>query len=143
MKGLNLMESVKLVCVTLSLALLVSLGCGPDGSPETLEVSGSVTFDGAPVANGEIIFRDAAGQVRGCGGAIANGKYSFVASPGSKKVEITAIREIPGETVEANPGEIIAATEMYIPAKYNEQTTLTAEVSESETVFDFALEGGN
>jgi len=33
--------------------------------------------------------------------------------------------------------------EMYIPAKYNEQTTLTTEVSESETEFDFALGGGN
>ncbi len=137
------MESVKLVCVTIALALLVSLGCGSGGKPETIEVSGNVTFDGSPVTNGEIIFRDAAGVLRGCGGPIADGKYSFEASPGSKKVEITAIREIPGKTVEANPGEVTAVMEMYIPAKYNEQTTLTTEVSESETEFDFALGGGN
>ncbi len=137
------MNSPKVVFVIIALALLVTLGCGSSSGPETIVVSGNVTFDGAPVPSGEIIFRDTAEQVRSCGGPITDGKYSFEASPGSKRVEITAIREIPGETVEANPGEITAATEMYVPAIYNDQTTLTAEVSESETEFNFPLEGGN
>lgn len=117
-------------------------GCGPQG-PKTYTVSGTVTFDGQPVAEGEIAFRDAAGQERGYGGKITAGKYSFESTPGSKTVEITAMREIPGKMVEDNPGEKTPAMEMYIPAKYNSETTLTAEVSDSgENVLNFDLKAG-
>ena len=112
-----------------AVASLLLIGCAETSGPETQTVTGSVTFDGTPVTEGQIIFRDAAGQTRSCGGPIEDGKYSFDASPGSKKVEITAMRDVPGKMDTSNPGVEVPLREQYIPAKYNTKSTLTAEVS--------------
>lgn len=134
------MDNLKFVCALLAPLVLSSLGCGSDAGPESITVSGKVTFDGVPIAEGDIVFRDAEGIVRGCGGKITNGEYSFEASPGSKTVEITAMREVPGKMDTSNPGESVPLMEMYIPAKYNTETTETAEVTDSGgDKFDFAL----
>ena len=134
------MRNLKLVCAFLAPVLLLSLGCGPEAPPESVVVTGKVTFDGAPVADGEIIFRDVAGNTRSCGGKITNGQYSFDASLGSKTVEITAMREVPGEMDESNPGESVPLMEMYIPEMYNTETTLDATVTGSEgEEFNFEL----
>ncbi len=120
-------------------SMLLLAGCQTAAGPENQPVTGSVTFDGEPVAEGAIVFRDAAGQTRSCGGPIAGGKYSFEASPGSKKVEITAMREVPGKMdTTSNPGEEVPLEEQYIPEKYNSESTLTAEVSGSDPI-DFEL----
>ena len=118
-------------------SVLILGGCG-GGGPETHPVLGTVTFDGDPVTNGEIVFRDAAGASKSYGGPITDGKYSFDSSPGNKNVEISAMREVPGQMdTESNPGESVPMMEQYIPEKYNTATTLTAEVSGSgETNFD-------
>ncbi len=121
-----------------AVASLLLIGCGKTSGPETQTVTGSVTFDGTPVAEGEIVFRDAAGQTRSCGGPIKDGKYSFDASPGSKKVEITAMRDVPGKMDTSNPGVEVPLREQYIPANYNTKSTLTAEVSGSDPI-DFEL----
>ena len=134
---------MKSLCVfSLFVASTVILAGCAESVPETQTVSGTVTFDGTPVAEGEIVFRDAAGQTRSCGGQISDGKYSFEASPGNKKVEITARREVPGEFDTSNPGEKTPLVEEYIPAMYNTETTLTAEVSSSQKTFDFELKSG-
>ena len=134
---------MKSLCVfSLFVASTVILAGCAESVPETQTVSGTVTFDGTPVAEGEIVFRDAAGQTRSCGGQINDGKYSFEASPGNKKVEITARREVPGEFDTSNPGEKTPLVEEYIPAMYNTETTLTAEVSSSQKTFDFELKSG-
>ncbi len=136
------MNRLKLVCALLApVVLSLSVGCGSEEGPESITVTGQVTFDGTPVANGEIIFRAATVDVRSCGGTITNGQYSFDASPGSKTVEITAMREVPGEMdTTSNPGESVPLTEMYIPEKYNSETNLTAEVTDAEgQTIDFEL----
>ena len=119
--------------------MVLLVGCGPTG-PETQPVTGTVTFDGEPVADGAITFRDAAGQSKSYGGAITNGKYEFESSPGSKKVEISAMRDVPGKMDTSNPGVEVPLREQYIPKQYNEESTLTAEVSGSDPI-DFALTG--
>ena len=116
------------------------VGCGPS-TPEKHTVQGTVTFDGAAVAEGDIIFRDAAGQTRSYGGKILDGEFSFESSPGSKIVEITAMREVPGEMDTSNPGEEIPLRKQYIPAIYNTETTLTAEVAPQSGRIDFELGG--
>ncbi len=122
-------------------SVVILAGCGPSG-PQTYDVSGTVTFDGTPVSRGEIVFRDPAGQEKGYGGMIENGKFSFESSPGEKRVEITAMREVPGEFDTMNPGEKTPKLEQYIPEKYNGESELTVEVSSSNKKFDFALESG-
>lgn len=117
---------------------VIFAGCGP-GGPATHSVTGSVTFDGTPVAEGEIIFRDAAGQMKSYGGRITDGKYAFDSEPGKKKVEITAMRDVPGEMdTTSNPGEEVPLREQYIPEKYNDASELTTEVTGSAPI-DFDL----
>lgn len=137
------MKANCLITVTIIVPLFVSVGCAPSG-PKTIQVSGDVTFDGTPIAQGDIVFSAADGAQGGCAGKIVNGKYTIDSTLGSKKVEIRAMREVPGKMDESNPGESVPMQEMYIPAKYNTDTQLTAEVSESgETTFDFELESGS
>ncbi len=121
----------------LAASAMIFAGCGPSG-PVTHSVSGAVTFDGAPVTDGEIVFRDAAGQEKSYGGPIADGKYSFESSPGKKTVEISAMREVPGKMDTSNPGEEVPLREQYIPEKFNGASELTAEVTDSEPI-DFDL----
>lgn len=122
----------------LLLAALLLAGCAPSG-PEMHTVTGTVTFDGQPVASGDILFRDASGQTRSYAGKIVDGQYSFQTSPGSKIVEIIAMRDVPGQVDTSNPGEEVPLREQYIPASYNTETTLTVEVSRDSKTADFAL----
>lgn len=128
-------------CLSGCLVLCGLTGCGAKG-PATCPVSGTITFDGQPVRVGQIIFRPVDDQSASSAGQIREGKFSFASLPGKKRVEILATREIPGRFDESNPGEKTPLQEMYIPAKYNRQTELTAEVVvDGANQFDFALTG--
>jgi hypothetical protein len=114
----------------------VLAGCGPSG-PRTYPISGAVLFDGKPLPEGHIIFHAAAGDVGADAGRIKDGKYSFRAKAGKKKVAILASKEVP----EKRPALMGPYMENYIPARYNHRTTLTVEVRESGgNQFDFQLD---
>jgi hypothetical protein len=116
-----------------AVALLVPFmlsGCAGESGPQMYPVQGTVSFDGTPVENGRILFRRVDGDQRGFSGEITNGRYELNAEPGSMTVEITASRIIPGEFDTSND-EPEPKGEMYIPAKYNAETELTAEVKAS------------
>ena len=118
--------------------LVLLLGCGPSG-PETYIATGSVTFDGEPVTEGEIIFRAADGATGSWETRIIDGSYTLETSPGTKRVEITARRQVEG-TPAAASGEPAMSFESYIPEKYNDKSELTAEVTPSgPNTFDFTL----
>jgi len=123
--------------------LLAVGGCGGTDGPQTYDVSGKVTFDGTPLPQGEIAFRPTDGKGQSYGGQIENGKYAFESIPGKMQVSITASREVPGKFDEQNPGEKVPVVEQFIPASYNEKTTLEAKVTESagQNQFDFNLKG--
>lgn len=119
---------------------LVGCGGGPEG-PELFPVSGTVTFDGSPVDDGRILFRRAEGDQKAYSAEIKAGKYSLECEAGKVKVEITASRLIPGKFDTSNPDdEPQPVGEMYIPAKYNSESTLEAEVkSAGENTIPFDL----
>jgi hypothetical protein len=124
------------LCLLGLLGAVLPAGCGPSG-PRTYPVSGAVLFDGKPLPEGHIIFHAAGGDMGADAGMIKNGKYSFRAKAGKKKVAIIASKEIP----EKRSPIMGPYMENYIPARYNNQTTLTAEVRESGgNEFDFRLE---
>ncbi|QDV49262.1 hypothetical protein [Gimesia fumaroli] len=129
-------------CLILMCTAGMLVGCGgASDAPVTYPVSGNVTLDGEPLAEGNIIFRDAAGKAASAAGKIENGEFSFEAVAGKKAVVITATREVPGKTaVGGAPDEPpVPAIEQYIPDTYNEKTTLEAGVSDSganEFTFD-------
>ncbi|MFH1920174.1 MAG: hypothetical protein ABIP48_09855 [Planctomycetota bacterium] len=129
-------------CMTTLLTLLATmtiLGCGPSGM-DLHPVSGKVTFDGEPIAEGRIQFRALEGDQRAFSGQINNGQYELDTLPGKMTVEVTASRLIPGEFDESNPDEKVPVGEMYIPARYNSETELTAEIPASGIKqLDFAL----
>lgn len=116
-------------------ALLVcAAGCGP----RTAEVSGAVTVDGAPLAEGQIIFEAVDGLTTPAAGPIRDGKYSVAVLPGAKKVRVTASRP----TRKVDPVLGAAARESAVAAEYNERTVLSADVKPGANAgVDFAVKG--
>ncbi len=118
------------VAMSLTAALL-SAGCGPSG-PERAIVTGAVTYQGQPIANGVIRFVPT-GQTKGpaAGASIENGTYEANLKGGVvvgvNRVEITAVQP------RSDPaGRDIAAMEgagvQYIPEQYNLQSTLNVTI---------------
>ncbi len=114
-------------------------GCGPAG-PQPVAVSGTVTFNGEPVAQGDILFVDPLGAVPAGGGRIANGRYEFPVIPGAKRVEIRGSRPIPGTSNPMRGGG--PDVEELIPAEFYRDSKLRAEVTpDGANAFDFPLTG--
>ncbi|MFV1967369.1 MAG: hypothetical protein ACC628_18220 [Pirellulaceae bacterium] len=125
------------------------LGCGTsyDGPPRA-KVSGSVTFDGKAIANGVINLMPDGHDGRVVSVPITDGQYRIEERDGPNfgkyKVEILGNEggavaagknpEEDSETAEAEDGE-----RQIVPAKYNNETTLTLDVNQSVIEKDFAL----
>jgi hypothetical protein len=127
----QLLERWSIFVCALGAALFV--GCARS---DMVEVSGTVTFNGAPVPDGEIIFFPQDKAVAPAAGRITKGAYRFMSKAGMMRVEIQAARS----TGKRDPVDGFLISELYIPAQYNKQSTLSAEVRlDAENHFDFAL----
>ena len=116
-----------------ALLIAASLGCSSDG---TVEVSGTVTWDGQPVPQGDIMFASLDPHIRAAAGKIVDGQYVFRCLPGEKRVEIRSYR-LTNRTTEQGNRE----GQMFVPKHYNYESTLTANVtSDGENEFNFPLE---
>jgi hypothetical protein len=123
--------------------ILLLCGCGPTGPPRTI-VSGTVNYQGQPVAQGAIRFVPS-GDTQGpsCAAVIENGKYEARSNGGvivgTNRVEITAVRprkDPAGRDIVAMEG----AGVQYIPEKYNRASTLTVTIEAgAPLVKDFDL----
>jgi hypothetical protein len=70
------------------------------------------------------------------GGQIRHGKYQLHTKPGKMRVQVEAVRA----TNQIDPATGTPLGEMYIPARYNTQTELEAEIaSDGANRFDFPL----
>jgi hypothetical protein len=132
--------------VVLLLVVVLMAGCSRDPNARH-PVSGTVFLNGQPLDQGRIYFVPVHKGSSESGATILNGKYSIPCDlglvPGIYKVSIfsydpqgakVASDEIPGD-----PG--VKQFKERIPARYNVQTTLTAEVtSEGSNILDFALD---
>jgi hypothetical protein len=119
--------------------LLAVVGCGQDGEPS---LSGSVTYNGAPVANGTISFTPIEGE-SSFGAEVTNGKYAAKdAQPGQYKATIQAhqaVADMP-KTREAFTASAGKAQDSSIPADA-EGNGRTVEVKGGEQTLDFAITG--
>jgi hypothetical protein len=123
-------QSRRLCLAVLGLAVVVgSSGCRRTPGLDVHPVSGTVTVDGDPLAEGWITFRSLEGDTRGCAGRITNGAYRAEAFAGAARIAVTATRAVPGKFVSPAPGvEPQPKTEQFIPRRYNEKTELEAEI---------------
>ncbi len=129
----------------IALALMAGFVLGCAGSDLNLgDVSGTVTLDGEPLADAQVIFTPMTGGRPAAGKTDSNGKYELIFSRdaegallGEHVVEITTADEIPNDeddTVEMIPEKV--------PAKYNNDTELRAVIEEGKNVSDSPLESG-
>lgn len=113
------------------------VGCG--GAADGLQaVHGTVTFDGEPIEKGRILLRQTTGDQKAYAAEIANGRFELRAEEGPTSVEIRASRIIPGKFDHSN-GVPEPVGEMYIPAKYNSKTELTADITSGTNELQFDL----
>ncbi len=128
------MKRWQLVIAGMGLLAGLATGCGPSGAP----VSGTVTWNGKPVEKGHIVLEPVEENVKPDAGQIQNGEFVFRAQTGVKRVKIHADRRI----TEPDPVMGIAERGPYIPAKFNSETTLQAEITaDGENHFEFHLTG--
>jgi hypothetical protein len=128
---------------------LAMAGCGGgDGLPRE-RINGTVTLDGTPLADGNISFMpaDPSATSTDLGAAIAGGAFDVPRDrgpvPGQYRVSISSTEETAAKAGKQAPqpgdGDAPVVRER-IPAKYNTQSTLTAEVTRGgKNAFDFAL----
>lgn len=118
-------------------------GCGSDDRPQLGTVTGTVTMDDKPLGDVWVMFNPQGGGRTSMGRTNQNGEYELMylegspgANLGTHKVVIMAFNEDEAEEMRSETGEPIKEP---IPAQYNTQTTLTAEVTEGDQVKDFSL----
>lgn len=130
----------------LSVGVVLLAGCGGDPMGRQA-VSGTVLFKGQPLDQGRIHFAPAGKGPTESGATIENGNFTIPRDtglvPGTYKVSVFSYdqkgakvqsEEIPGEPSNTQFKE-------RIPAKYNVQTTLTAEVKKGgSNVFEFKID---
>jgi len=127
-------------CLGLVLPLfLIVPGCQKNSGPNLATVTGVVTVDGNPLPSGQIVFHDPQGQIGSSAGQILQGRYTTTCPPIVMRVEITDYRDVEGKFDESNPGAKVPLREQYLPARYNEQSELTADVKEGRNQLDFPL----
>ncbi len=127
------MRRVALASAFLSL-ILISWGC--DNGPKTYRVTGTVTWQGKPVEDGQIIFEAEDGQTHPAAGKFQpGGKYELRIAAGQKRVKVHAQRSkgfskvMNQETFEA-----------YIPVEYDAKSNLKFEVQPNDdNVYDLNL----
>ena len=109
---------------------LLAAGCKGDGNAKVI---GNVNYDGKPIEKGIISFAEQTGSTPSAEAIITQGKYQVDVPPGKKLVKITASKVVssrPAYEGAAN-SPMIEITEQYLPAIYNEQSTLTREITTS------------
>jgi hypothetical protein len=135
---------------------MVMAGSGCSGSEDNLPreaISGTVTLDGQPLATGNIQFTPSAGantpgDIVVGGSPIMGGRFAIAHEkgliPGSYKVTVNSSSGGPAGAPKAEPagrGKPSERPKEIIPAKYNSETTLIADVKKGgSNDFKFALE---
>jgi hypothetical protein len=141
------------------LPLAVS-GCGGDGRPALVKVTGTVLLDGAPVEGAIVMFQpdvDAKAQFRRPSAGVTDASGKFVLGtyekddglpPGKYKVGIQKrelIGELPKNFDLEKPGDFNLKYKIVIPKKYTDPAAsgLSAEVTNKELVpASFDLQSG-
>lgn len=109
-------------------AVVLVVGCAGDG--DFGDVSGTVSYDGIPIEDGQVKFTPADGKGSTGGGTIKGGKYSAAKVPiGNMKVYISGSKVVGEKKLYNTPDSPVGKiTAELLPAKYNDKSDLTFEV---------------
>jgi hypothetical protein len=121
---------------------LTTIGCGSD-LLELVEVTGTVTLDGKPLPDAEVIFQPADGRPSS-GRTDTEGRYTLQymddksgALPGMHSVRVSTYIERDQDHWDPS---VQAGRKEMLPQTYNSRTTLTADLKPHESnVVDFSL----
>ena len=125
--------------VALCAAVLLVTGC--DGVPGGMgTVTGRVTVDGLPAADGAVSFTPSDGMSQTSGGKIVEGRYEATAAIGAAKVSIRIPKVVGKRKLYDRPDSPVQPImEESLPPKYNDQTELVIEVRPGEMECNFDL----
>jgi hypothetical protein len=132
------------------IGLAAFLGCGSESGDGRREITGTVSYDGQPVEEGEIVFEPqeagaplATGQIKG-GEYRVDAKYGPAA--GLYRVRIEGFQKKKVANIPPHPyaGDSPGAdtiAEQYLPPQYNTRSTLQVEIKDDdEGVHNFDLQ---
>lgn len=113
--------------------LLVGIGIGVAACRPTDRVwsTGSVTFDGAPIEHGMIVFRPLDRGEPAGGASITDGRFTIASRPGRHRVEIRGMRPIEESRLPKMMPRIVGVPvyEDFIPPTYNVESMLEVDVA--------------
>ena len=127
------MKSFVLKIFVVAFLCVVCIGCGNG----LVKVSGKITYNNAPVKDGQIRFLPVSGKGPSAAAIIINGQYSVEVMPGEKKVEVLGYKIIG----QKNIGKVIDIKSQILPPKFNEKTELTCEIVAGNDTQNFELSG--
>lgn len=124
----------------LSLSILsFAAGCGKDGGYTDLgaSVTGKITIDGAePPSGTSISFEAIDGKAKSGGATVTGSSYVANVQPGKYRVVIRAPKTKGGKGTNAMAGDFFEET---LPAKYNDKSELTLDVTSGKNSRDWDL----
>jgi hypothetical protein len=118
-------------------------GCAGGDKQNRQAVSGTVSFKGQPVKMGQVEFHPAGGQETKSGAPIENGSFAIPAEQGLTPGNYRVIIRAPDRIIESRgaPGSDTGPpSKELLPARYNEQSTLTREVKDARKGGDNKLD---
>ena len=140
--------SATLSQLLLAIGMAWNIGCGA-APPQQAAVHGRVTYRGKPIEQGTIVFHPLAPlKARPAGADIVNGTYAINENGpvlGMHRVEIQAYRKT-GRKIPDLMGDVsipnrplVDETVPLLPASFNVESTLTADITTSDNTVDFNL----
>jgi len=121
------------LCLLAVLAGVACCGCSGNDRPRLGRVSGIVTLDDRPLAGAAVVFTP-----------IAGGRQSMALADADGRFELLYIRDIKGAKLGRHRVRVTTATEdspgETLPARYNRETILSAEVTPGANTVALRLE---
>jgi hypothetical protein len=131
------MKSSLMALLVVAATVVASVGCTGGGRVEAKKypVTGTVTVDGQPLADGMIYFKDIASGAADSA-EIKAGQFTGNAEAGKRRVEIFAYK-----TQTSDMGGVTTETKTNIlPPRFNSESTLSEEVKpETNNTFKFEV----
>jgi len=129
------------IAAAIALCVLTGPLTGCNRGPTVGKVSGDVTFEGAPLKNGRILFTPIDGQSQPGGATITDGKFVAEVPVANMKVQINANQVIGKQPAyEGVPNSpMIDIVKELIPKRYNDQSELTLDVKPGPQAVKYEL----